>query len=165
MQGIRDYQIKSNIFDNTNKSKKQTNENEKITGKCMKKNSKTTMCWSGHQGRDYGDYVLHKSTIDNDTQTFSWADLLSPESNPELQYSARTRLLLFINGDQLCCCFDAEVVPLMYLRRNFRSLSKSQLISSQSPSYYPRRLCRLAWVRFSIRLSVCLSAAQLKNLV
>ena len=36
--------IKSNIFDNTKKQNKQTDENEKITAKCMKKNSKTTTC-------------------------------------------------------------------------------------------------------------------------
>ena len=41
----------SNIFDNTKKQNKQTDENEKITTKCIQKNSKTT-CWSGHQGRD-----------------------------------------------------------------------------------------------------------------
>ena len=34
--------IKSNIFDNTKKQDKQTDEKEKITTKCMQKNSKTT---------------------------------------------------------------------------------------------------------------------------
>ena len=34
--------IKSNIFDNTKKQNKQTDENEKITTKCIQKNSKTT---------------------------------------------------------------------------------------------------------------------------
>ena len=32
----------SNIFDNTKKQNKQTDENEKITTKCIQKNSKTT---------------------------------------------------------------------------------------------------------------------------
>ena len=35
-------QIKSNIFDNTKKQNKQTDENEEITTKCIQKNSKTT---------------------------------------------------------------------------------------------------------------------------
>ena len=41
-QSNKSNQIKSNIFDNTKKQNKQTDENEKITTKCMQKNSKTT---------------------------------------------------------------------------------------------------------------------------
>ena len=37
-------QIKSNIFDNTKKQNKQTDENEKITTKCIQKNKVIEKC-------------------------------------------------------------------------------------------------------------------------
>jgi len=44
--------IKSNIFDNTNKSKINKQMKMKNNQQCEWKHSKTTMCWSGQQGRD-----------------------------------------------------------------------------------------------------------------
>jgi len=59
--------------------------------------------------------------------TFSWADLVGSEGVPELQYGTRTCMFLLINGNQPWCRFGSEIMPLMYLWCNLRSLSTSHL--------------------------------------
>ena len=67
-------------------------------------------------------------------------DLVGSESVPEPQDGPRTRAFLLVNGGQLRRCSDAEIMPLMNLGRNLRSLSTSQLITNRLRANFPLRL-------------------------